>query len=174
MAESVQKKLTRVPPPRVQIQYKVETGDATIVKELPFVVGVMGDFSGHPTEELPDLEDRTFVNLDRDNFNDVLSKMKPGLNIRVDNTLDDSSSELGVQLKFDSMDDFSPAQVAEQIPELKALLDTRNKLRDLAINVDRKKDLEKLLEKILNDPEQQAQLRSELGLGDAETSGDEE
>ena len=168
--ESYQKKLDRVRPPRVQIKDEVDTGDARVIKELPFVVGVMGDFSGHPTAELPDLEDRSFVNIDRDNFNEVMEKMTPGLNLRVDNTLDEGDSELAVQLKFESMDDFSPANVAKQIPALKQLLETRDKLKDLAINVDRKRDLEKLIEKILSDPETQKQLSQELGVGDSSSS----
>lgn len=168
--ESYQKKLDRVRPPRVQIKYEVDTGDARVIKELPFVVGVMGDFSGHPTAELPELEDRSFVNIDRDNFNEVMEKMTPGLNLRVDNTLDEGDSELAVQLKFESMDDFSPANVAKQIPALKKLLETRDKLKDLAINVDRKRDLEKLIEKILSDPETQKQLSQELGVGDSSSS----
>ena len=172
--ESYQKKLDRVRPPRVQIKYEVDTGDATVIKELPFVVGVMGDFSGHPTEELPDLQDRSFVEIDRDNFNEVLEKMTPGINIRVDNKLDDGDSELGVQLKFKSMDDFSPANVAKQVPALKALMDTRDKLKDLAINVDRRRDLQKLIEEILSDPAQQQKLAEELGIGNASSSDEGE
>lgn len=169
--ESYQQKLRRVRPPRVQIKYEVYTDGATVVKELPFVVGVMGDFSGQPTEELPDLRDRSFVNIDRDNFDEVMSKFKAGLQLRVENKISGNpDEELAVALKFQSMADFEPAKVAEQIPELRELLDMRNKLRDLAIDVDRKRDLEKLLEKILEDPQQQAQLRKELGLG--ESAGD--
>ncbi|HYT88629.1 MAG TPA: type VI secretion system contractile sheath small subunit, partial [Gemmataceae bacterium] len=101
---SIHDKLDRVRKPRVQITYKVETEGAEVEKELPFVVGVMGDFSGNPTQPLKPLKDRKFIQIDRDNFNDVMSRMTPGLNLRVKNALKDDGSELGVQLKFGNMD----------------------------------------------------------------------
>ena len=107
-SESINEKLKRVRAPRVHITYEVETEGASVVKELPFVVGVLGDFSGQPTEPLKPLKDRKFIQIDRDNFNDVMGRMTPGLNLRVKNTLKDDGSELGVQLKFSSMDDFAP------------------------------------------------------------------
>ncbi|MCA9170448.1 MAG: type VI secretion system contractile sheath small subunit, partial [Planctomycetales bacterium] len=109
MAPSVHDKLKRVRKPRVHITYEVETEGAVEEKELPFVVGVIGDFSGHPTAKLKPLKDRKFVNIDRDNINDVMKQMTPGLNLRVENTLKDDGSEMPVQLKFESMDDFDPA-----------------------------------------------------------------
>ncbi len=174
MGESQQDKLRRVRPPRVQIKYEVVTDGAREIKELPFVVGVMGDFSGDPTKELPEIEDRKFVNIDRDNINDVMKSMTPGLKISVDNTLEpDSDKQMSVDLKFESMDDFSPAQVAQQIPELRELLQMRQKLKDLAINVDRKRDLEKVLDQILNNPEKQDQLMKELGIDSGSSDGGE-
>ena len=115
MAESIHEKLKRVRKPRVHITYQVETEGAAVVRELPFVVGVMGDFSGDPTEPLKSLKDRKFIQIDRDNFNDVMGRMTPGLNLKVKNTLKDDGSELGVQLKFGNMDDFSPEKVAQQV-----------------------------------------------------------
>src|SRR6059036_3569512 len=105
MAESMQHKLDRVRKPRVHITYDVETEGATVKKELPFVVGVLGDFSGNPSEPLKPLTDRKFIQIDRDNFNDVMARMTPGVNLKVENTLKGDGSEMGVQLKFRSMED---------------------------------------------------------------------
>lgn len=165
MAESSQKKLSRVRKPRVHITYDVEIGDAEVEKELPFVVGVMGDFSGNPTQKLQPLGDRKFIQIDRDNFNDVMKRMTPGVNMRVENTMKGDGSEMAVNLKFDSMDDFEPAKVAEQVEPLKQLLDTRNKLRDLMSKIDRSEDLEQLLEQALSDNDQLKKLADELGVG---------
>jgi type VI secretion system protein ImpB len=145
MSGSVHSKLNRVRKPRVHITYEVETDGAQIVRELPFVVGVMGDFSGDPTQPLRPMADRKFTQIDRDNFNDVMARMNPGLNIKVENTLADDGSEMALNLKFNSMDDFDPARVVEQVPALKSLLETRNKLRDLMSKADRSDELEGLL-----------------------------
>src|SRR6267143_5677600 len=109
-SESLQKKLDRVRKPRVHITYKVETEGAEVVKELPFVVGVLGDFSGNPTEPLKPLSERKFIQIDRDNFNDVMARMTPGLNLKVENTLKGDGSQLAVQLKMNSIDAFEPGQ----------------------------------------------------------------
>ena len=164
MSGSVHSKLNRVRKPRVHITYEVETDGAQIVRELPFVVGVMGDFSGDPTQPLRPMSDRKFTQIDRDNFNDVMARMNPGLNIKVDNTLADDGSEMALNLKFNSMDDFDPARVVEQVPALKSLLETRNKLRDLMSKADRSDELEGLLEKVLQNNEELKALSSELGL----------
>src|SRR6185436_19677001 len=105
MSSSIHDNLGRVRPPRVHITYDVETGGAVVQKELPFVVGVMGDFSGNPTEPLKPLKDRKFVSIDRDNFNDVMAKMTPGLKLKVKNTLLNDGSEFSVDLKFKSLAD---------------------------------------------------------------------
>jgi type VI secretion system protein ImpB len=165
-SESLQKKLDRVRKPRVHITYDVETEGATVTKELPFVVGVLGDFSGQPTEPLKPLKDRKFIQIDRDNFNDVMGRMTPGLNLRVKNTLKDDGSELGVQLKFGNMDDFSPEKVAQQVEPVKKLLETRDKLRDLLTKIDRSEDLEKVLEQVLSNTEQLKKLAGEVGAGE--------
>ena len=161
---SVHDKLARVRKPRVHITYEVETEGAMVQRELPFVVGVMGDFAGDPGEPLRPLAERKFVQIDRDNFNDVMARIAPGLNIRVKNTLAGDDSEMAVQLKFRSIEDFEPGRVAEQVPALKALLDTRAKLRDLMSKVDRSEDLEALLEEILQDKTKLDNLSAELGL----------
>lgn len=180
MGSSVHDKLKRVRKPRVHITYEVETEGAVEEKELPFVVGVMGDFSGHPTEKLKALKDRKFVNIDRDNINDVMKQMKPGLNLRVENTLQDDGSEMPVQLKFELMDDFDPANVARQVKPLSELLDARDRLRDLLTKVDLSEDLETVLNKVLTSSEELTKLAKELGVGsgggassEAETSEEE-
>ena len=167
MAESVHGKLNRVRKPRVHISYEVETGGAVVQKELPFVMGVMGDFSGDPTGELKPLRDRKFVQVDRDNFNDVMGRMTPGLKLKVENTLAGDGSEMAVDLEFKSMEDFEPAKVARQVEPLAKLLDTRDKLRDLLTKIDRSEDLEEILEKVLKDTDELKKLSEELG-GDSE------
>jgi type VI secretion system protein ImpB len=161
--ESVHDKLDRVRKPRVHITYQVETEGAMVEKELPFVVGVLGDFSGQPTEALKPLKDRKFTQIDRDNFNEVMARMTPGLNMKVENTLAADGTEMAVQLKFGSMDDFDPAKVAGQIEPLKKLMETRDKLRDLLTKVDRSEDLENLLDQVLQNSEQLKKLQGELG-----------
>jgi type VI secretion system protein ImpB len=164
MAESIHEKLKRVRKPRVHITYEVETEGAEILRELPFVVGILGDFSGDPTQPLRPLSERKFIQIDRDNFNEVMARMTPGLNLRVDNKLADDGSEMAVSLKFNSIEDFEPARVAEQVPALKVLLDTRNKLRDLMSKVDRSEKLESLLEQILTNENELKSLSGQLGL----------
>ncbi|MBV8615269.1 MAG: type VI secretion system contractile sheath small subunit, partial [Acetobacteraceae bacterium] len=131
MSGSIHDKLNRVRKPRVHITYEVETEGAEVQRELPFVVGVLGDFSGDPTQPLRPMSERKFIQIDRDNFNEVMARMTPGLNLKVENTLAGDASQMSVNLKFNSIEDFEPARVAEQVPALKALLETRNKLRDL-------------------------------------------
>jgi type VI secretion system protein ImpB len=169
MAESIHEKLKRVRKPRVHITYDVETEGAEVLRELPFVVGIMGDFSGDPTEPLRPLSERKFIQIDRDNFNDVMARMTPGLNIRVANKLADDGSEMPVQLKFNSIEDFEPGRIAEQVPALKSLLETRNKLRDLMSKADRSEQLEALLEQILKNEGELKSLSGELGLGKQES-----
>ena len=164
MAESIHEKLKRVRKPRVHITYEVETEGAEILRELPFVLGIMGDFSGDPTQQLRPLNERKFIQIDRDTFNEVMARMTPGLNLRVDNKLADDGSQMAVSLKFDSIDDFEPARVAEQVPALKALLETRNKLRDLMSKVDRSEQLESLLEQILTNENELKSLSGQLGI----------
>lgn len=163
-AESQQQKLNRVRKPRVHITYEVETEGAQVVKELPFVVGVVGDFSGDPTEKLKSLKDRKFIQIDRDNFNDVLKRMTPGLNMRVENTLAGDGSEMSVNLEFNKIEDFEPANVVAQVEPLKKLMETRDKLRDLATKIDRSDDLENVLEQVLSNTDQLKQLSGELGV----------
>src|SRR5262249_15911522 len=161
---SIHDKLERVRKPRVHITYQVETEGAEVQRELPFVVGVMGDFSGDPTQPLRPLGDRKFIQVDRDNFNDVMARMTPGLKLKVDNKLADDGSQMSVDLKLNSIEEFDPARVAEQVPALKALLETRAKLRDLMSKVDRSEELENLLEQVLKNEGELKSLSGQLGL----------
>lgn len=164
--ESLQHKLDRVRPPRVQITYDVEVGGAIELKELPFVVGVMGDFVGKPEEPLPALKNRKFVEIDADNFNQVLSGMKPRLAYTVENKLQDDGSKLGVELKFDDIDDFHPDNIVQQVEPLRKLIEARQKLTDLRSKMDGNEKLESLLEDIISDESKQKELSDALGLGD--------
>jgi type VI secretion system protein ImpB len=168
MSGSVHDKLNRVRKPRVHITYEVETEGAQVQRELPFVVGVMGDFSGDPTQPLRPMGERKFIQIDRDNFNDVMARMTPGVKLKVDNTLAGDGSQMAVDLKFNSMDDFEPAKIVDQVPALKALMETRNKLRDLMSKVDRSEQLESLLEQILNNETELKALSGELGIAKQE------
>jgi type VI secretion system protein ImpB len=164
MSASIHSKLDRVRKPRVHITYDVETEGAAIVRELPFVMGVMGDFSGDPTAPLQPMADRKFVQIDRDNFNDVMARMNPGLKLKVDNKLSEEGGQMAVDLKFNSIEDFEPARVAQQVPALRALMETRAKLRDLMSKVDRSEELESLLEKVLQNENELKTLSGQLGI----------
>lgn len=168
MSGSVHDKLNRVRKPRVHITYEVETEGAAIERELPFIVGVMGDFAGDPTEPLKPLAERKFTQIDRDNFNDVMARIAPGLNMKVENTLAGDGSEMAVNLKFKSIEDFEPARVAEQVPALKALMETRAKLRDMMSKVDNSQQLEELLDEVLQDDAKLKALSAQLGLDQKE------
>ncbi|WP_413112322.1 type VI secretion system contractile sheath small subunit [Thaumasiovibrio sp. DFM-14] len=169
---SIHGKLSRVRKPRVHITYEVETDDTSVRKELPFVVGVMGDFAGQNTESLKSLKDRRFIQIDNDNFDDVLKKMNPGLSFRVENTLEGNDSKFDINLSFESMKDFEPGAVVNQVEPLKKLMETRNKLRDLMTKIDRSEQLEDVLESVLNNTTNLNQLASELDLIDGASEGE--
>jgi type VI secretion system protein ImpB len=164
--ESTQHKLDRVRKPRVQITYDVEVNGAMQLRELPFVLGVLGDFSGKPdpATPLPPLKERKFVEIDRDNFNKVMAGMAPRLAIRVDDKLTGKEgSQLNVELKFKTLDDFEPENVVNQVEPLKKLLETRGKLKDLLSKMDGNDKLEELLEKILKESESRDEIAKALG-----------
>jgi type VI secretion system protein ImpB len=165
--ESLQKKIGRVRPPRVQITYDVETGGAIKKKELPFVAGVLADLSGDPAAPLPAVKDRKFVQIDRDNFDKVLAKSAPRLAFKVDNKLSDDDTKIGIELKFSSMEDFEPQNLAEQVEPLRKLIELRRKLANLRSSLYGNDKLEKMLQKILNDHSELDKLRSEVGLPEA-------
>ena len=165
MPESLQHKLDRVRSPRVHITYDVETGGAIEKKELPFVMGVFGDFTGMPEEPLPRLKDRKFVEIGPDNFDSVLAAMKPHLQFKVENKLseDPNAGQLGVDLRFRSMDDFEPTNVAKQIKPLKELLDLRTKLADLRGTMQGNDKLDEILQETLRNTDKLDKLKQEIG-----------
>lgn len=162
--ESLQHRIDRVRPPRVQITYDVEVGGAIELKELPFVIGVMGDFVGKPEEALPALKNRKFVEVDRDNFDQVLSGMSPRLAYTVDNKLQDDGTKLGVELKFNSLEDFEPDNVVQRVEPLRKLVEARQKLSDLRSKMDGNEKLESLLEDVMGSVDKQKQLSDALGV----------
>lgn len=163
-SESLQHKLDRVRRPRVQITYDVETGGAMQKVELPFVIGVMADLSAQPKEALKPMKERKFVPIDRDNFNDVLSKAAPRLAMKVQNRLTAEDTKLAVELNFKHIDDFEPARVAEQVAPLKELLEMRRRLTELMSKMEGNDKLEQLLSDVLGNTEKAMALAKEMGI----------
>jgi type VI secretion system protein ImpB len=153
----------RVSKNRVSITYDVETNGAVETKELPFVVGVIGDYSGHKQYK-EDVEERTFYNVDKDNFDNVMKRIGPELSLKVDNVLADDDSQFEASLKFNSMKDFEPEAIVEQVEPLKKLVETRNQLKVLLSKADRSRDLEKLLKEVLQSADTINALSDELGI----------
>lgn len=151
MAESIQHKLDRVRPPRVQITYDVEIGNAIEMKELPFVVGIMADLSGMPAKPLPKLKERKFAEIDRDNFNDIMASIQPRLALRVQNTLLNDGSETNVELTFSHLDDFTPLNVVKRVPALANLYEIRSRLKDMLTKLDGNDELEAWLKRLMTD-----------------------
>ncbi|WP_281647504.1 type VI secretion system contractile sheath small subunit [Parendozoicomonas sp. Alg238-R29] len=167
----------RVRKNRVSITYDVETNGAVETRELPFVVGVIGDFAGNkPEEKRQSMDEREFTQIDKDNFNNVMGRIGPELSLKVDNTLtkEESDSEIQVDLKFRTMKDFEPEQIVNQVEPLRKLLETRNNLKVLLSKADRSKDLEKLLQDVLKDTEALGNLSKELGIGEGASEGGDE
>jgi type VI secretion system protein ImpB len=171
--QSAQHKLDRVRPPRVQITYDVEVGGAIELKELPFVVGVLGDFTGQPEEPLPRLKDRKFVEVNPDNFDTVLEGMKPHLSYPVENKLseDPNAPQLKVDLKFRKMEDFEPANVARQVKPLKELMDLRTRLADLRGSLQGNDKLEELLLDAVGNTEKLEKLKGEIKPSEGGSNG---
>lgn len=161
--ESTQHKLDRVRAPRVQITYDLEMGGAIEMKELPFVMGVMSDLSGNPAEPLPRLADRKFVEIDKDNFDQVLKGMKPRLAYHVENKLANDESKLGVELKFENMDDFKPENVVNQVEPLRKLLEIRQELAGLLAKTQGNEALSDRLKEIMEQTELQQRVSQEAG-----------
>jgi type VI secretion system protein ImpB len=166
MGESSQHVLTRVRPPRVKITYDVEIGNAIEKKELPYLIGVLADLSGKPEKALPPLKERKFVEIDRDNFNDVLASVEPRLTYRVPNRLAGEGELTSVELKFHHIDDFEPMEVVRQVPALNTLLEARQRLRDLLAKLDGNDSLDALLREVTAKADEQKALRALLGGGD--------
>ncbi|WP_439271941.1 type VI secretion system contractile sheath small subunit [Pseudochrobactrum sp. HB0163] len=155
-------KIDRVRKPRVHIKYEIETEGGSVEKELPFVVGVLGDFSGNAGDRSKPFNERKFIQIDRDNFDDVMRNIAPAVTLRVPNMLKNDDTELPVTLNFTKMADFEPAAIVDQVPELKKLLAIRNMLRDLMSKADLSAELENILENILQDKDCFEKLIEEL------------
>jgi len=160
MPESTQHKLDRIRPPRVQITYDVEIGGAIQKKELPLVMGILADLSGKPEEALPKLKDRKFVEIDRDNFNDILQSITPRMTAQVDNKLSKDGGKMNVELKFRHMDDFSPLNIVKQVEALRKLFESRQKLNDLLAKLDGNDTLDGMLQTVTANPEELKQLKA--------------
>ena len=159
--ESVQKKLQRIRPPRVQLTYDVEVGDGKESKELPFVVGVMGDFSAASELEKTKLKDKKFINVDLDNIDEVMESLAPRAAFQVDNTLTEEGGRMSVDLTFNSMEDFRPEQVVQQVDPLRKLVASRERLTDLRNKISNSERLEDLLDEVLQNTDQVRQLSAE-------------
>lgn len=172
MSESTQHKLDRVRPPRVQITYDVETLGAIEMKSLPLVVGIMADLSGdiNPDEPLPKMMERKFVEIDRDNFNDVLKSIKPRLTTRVDNKLVDDDSKLNVELNFNTIDDFNPKEIIKQVEPLNKLFEARQRLSDLLTKLDGNDDLDQLLSDVVENTAGLKELKETQGGDEKDTA----
>ncbi len=169
MADSTQDKLKRVRPPRVHITYDVETGDAVEKKEIPFVVGVLSDLSGNPEHPLPPLKERKYVEIDRDNFDEVLEGTKPRLVFRVDNKIEEGSdSKITVELNFKSIDDFHPEKIAEQVEPVRKLVEARKKLYNLMAKLDGNDKLEELLQEVISSTDKLEKITKTNGQGNQE------
>jgi type VI secretion system protein ImpB len=172
--DSLQKKLSRVRPPRVHITYDVETNGAIEKRDIPFVVGVMADLSGQPEQPLPAVEKRNFVKIDKDSFDTILGTINPRLAFKVDNRLSEDDTRLGVELRFSAMEDFAPAQVAKQIPALRKLLEARSALHNLRSNLIGNDKLEALLQGVLNNHESLQRIGAETGSRSTPKGNEEE
>ena len=162
--ESLQHKLDRVRRPRVQITYDLETNGAMEKIELPFVVGILAELSGQRKEPLPALKDRKFTLVDRDNFNEVLSRAAPRLQMKVQDKLTGKDQQLGVELNFNHMDDFEPARIADQVPALRELVQMRQRLSEALGLTQNKEKVDQILIEVLSHPEKVQALAKELGI----------
>lgn len=159
--ESVQKKLQRIRPPRVQLTYDVEVGDAKEIKELPFVIGVLGDFSAASELEKTKLKDKKFINVDLDNIDEVMTSLAPRATFQVENMLTEEKGSLAINLTFNSMQDFRPENVVLQVDPLRKLVEARERLTDLRNKISNNERLEDLLDEVLQNTDQVHQLSTE-------------
>lgn len=159
--ESVQKKLQRIRPPRVQLTYDVEVGNGKEIKELPFVIGVLGDFSAASELEKTKLKDKKFINVDLDNIDEVIQSLAPRAAFQVENTLTEEGGHMSVDLTFNSMQDFRPENIVQQVDPLRKLVEARERLTDLRNKISNNERLEDLLEEILKNTDQVRKLSME-------------
>ncbi len=174
MADGTQHALKRVRPPRVQLTYDVEIGDAIQKMELPFIVGVMADLAGKNNSELPPLSERKFTEIDRDNFNDAMASMKPSIAVSVPNKINDEGGNVNAELTFETMDDFEPANVIKQVKPLRDLFEARMRLNDLLAKLDGNDDLDQLLGDVIANTERQSEVKAAVnGLPQADDGAEE-
>jgi type VI secretion system protein ImpB len=162
--ESIQKKIARVRPPRVHITYDVETGGAIEKKEIPFVVGVLADLAGQPDKPLPPIKERKFIEIDRDNFDGVMARMTPRVAFKVDNRLTNDDTQLGVELRFSSIADFEPQNIAQQVEPLRRLLELRRKLSNLRSSLYGNDKLDQLLQEVIHNQDSLNRLKTDVGM----------
>ncbi|HEJ4562419.1 TPA: type VI secretion system contractile sheath small subunit [Pseudomonas aeruginosa] len=174
MAENTQHKLDRVRPPRVQITYDVEIGNAIEKKELPLVVGILADLSGKPDTPPAKLVERRFVDIDRDNFNEILSSISPRATLQVDNTISGDDSKLNVELRFNHIEDFDPVNLVKQVVPLRRLFEARQRLRDLLTKLDGNDDLDQLLQDVVANTEGLQEIKAARPEAEAAPAGDSE
>ncbi|EMR8317493.1 type VI secretion system contractile sheath small subunit [Pseudomonas aeruginosa] len=174
MAESTQHKLDRVRPPRVQITYDVEIGNAIEKKELPLVVGILADLSGKPDTPPAKLVERRFVDIDRDNFNEILSSISPRATLQVGNTISGDDSKLNVELRFNHIEDFDPVNLVKQVVPLRRLFEARQRLRDLLTKLDGNDDLDQLLQDVVANTEGLQEIKAARPEAEAAPAGDSE
>ncbi|MCO3338765.1 type VI secretion system contractile sheath small subunit [Pseudomonas aeruginosa] len=174
MAESTQHKLDRVRPPRVQITYDVEIGNAIEKKELPLVVGILADLSGKPDTPPAKLVERRFVDIDRDNFNEILSSISPRATLQVDNIISGDDSKLNVELRFNHIEDFDPVNLVKQVVPLRRLFEARQRLRDLLTKLDGNDDLDQLLQDVVANTEGLQEIKAARPEAEAAPAGDSE
>jgi len=165
VSESTQKKLNRIRPPRVQISYDVETGGAIEKKELPLIVGVLADLAGKPDKPQVPIKARKFVEIDRDNFNNVMAAIEPRLAFQIDNRLQDDDSKMNVELRFSSINDFRPESLVRKIEPLAKLFEARQRLNDLLAKLDGNDDLDALLREIAANTDSQKQIKAAVSNG---------
>ena len=172
--ESTQHKLDRVRKPRVQITYDVEIGNAIEKKELPLVVGILADLSGKPDTPPAKLVERRFVDIDRDNFNEILSSISPRATLQVDNTISGDDSKLNVELRFNHIEDFDPVNLVKQVVPLRRLFEARQRLRDLLTKLDGNDDLDQLLQDVVANTEGLQEIKAARPEAEAAPAGDSE
>lgn len=165
MSNSLQQWVGRNRPPRVQITYDVELGDAVEKRELPMVVGLLADLSGQPATPLPKLKERRLVEIDRDNFDEIMSKIRPRLDLSVPDTMK-GEGNLKVELNFEKFSDFHPESLVSQVPRLAKLLEARQQLRDLLAKLDGNDELDSMLESIVQNSEELKKVQSQAQAGD--------
>jgi type VI secretion system protein ImpB len=168
--ESIQKKIARVRPPRVHITYDVETGGAIEKREIPFVVGVLSDLAGQPDKPLPPIKERKFIEIDRDNFDNVMARMSPRVAFKVDNRLTNDDTQLGVELRFSSMADFEPQNIAQQVEPLRRLLELRRKLSNLRSSLYGNDKLDQLLQEVVHNSDSLNRLKNDVGISGPQES----